>query len=282
MYTRVANRMKKLVCSVQTFGFGPVSKLYSVARLLKDDFSLTLLLDSDRNVFHKLNPGIFDEVTVAASVEDIEAIVKDNPPAAILSSYEPNAILAANRAGLSSYFIDGLFWFWELPEGVPALVEHGRKLAEADECNLEGLLSKLTPHERIFASHFLASKSYVQQDLNIGKRLEEIAKFGVSVKNVGAIINNPYQHKQASESHILITLSGETFPTVSVDQSAMYAQLIIGMVSEAAKTYFKDMEWIVLVNPVVKTKLKANYGSNVSVRDSVDQGTMYCLRSEER
>ncbi len=267
----------KLLCSAQTFGFGPISKLYSVARLLKEDFSLILVLDSKRNVFSKINPGIFEDIIYAPKLENLEAIIREKSPNAILSVYEPDIVLAAKRTGVPSYFIDGLFWFWELRTAMAQLNEQANKLIAAQTIDLDKILRQFTPHERIFTSHFLASKSYIQYDPNISARFEDVKKY-MRAELVGAIINNSSLNKETSENHVLVTLSGEILPTVSLDQSAMYAQLIINMVSEASNKYFKDKKWIVLVNPLVLPKLNTVGKSNVSVRDSVDQTTMYNLQ----
>ena len=269
--------MKRLVCSAQTFGFGPISKLYSVARSLREDFLLTLVLDSDRNVFPKLNPGIFEDVVFTPTIESLEAVIQKQSPNAILSSYEPDIVLAAKRVGTPSYFIDGLFWFWELHKDMAQLNENGRRLVESPTSELDGLLHQLTPHERIFTSHFLASKSYIQYDPNIGRRFEDIGRY-TRADLVGAIINNNHPDNATSDSHILVTLSGEILPTVSLEQSSMYAQLIVDMVYEASRSHFKEKRWIVLANPLVFPKLKTQNGANILVTTSVDQATMHDLQ----
>lgn len=266
----------RLVCSAQTFGFGPISKLFSVARALKQDFSLCLFLDSDRNVFPLLNPEVFQEVYYTPSIQEMENMIEKLKPVAILSSYEPDSILAAKRKGVSSYFIDGLFWFWKLGKSLDELYQNSKKLVGVK--NVNGRLKMLTPHERIFTSHFLANKSYVQYDatLSATKRLKAIKQY-TNLDLVGAILNNVHDEHNISEDHILLTLGGEIFPTVSVAQSAMYAQLILEMAEEASAKFFKKMRWLMLVNPLIRKKLLVKNG-RVEVRDSVGQEAMYALQ----
>ncbi len=266
----------KLACSAQTFGFGPISKLFSIARALGNTFSLILFLDSDRNVFPSLNPGIFDEVYYTPKIQDLERAIAEIKPAAILSSYEPDSVLAGRRNGIPSYFIDGLFWFWKLSKSMNELYQYGEKLVYADK--VDELIKHLTPHERIFISHFLAKKSYIQYDPDLSERLEEVKKYNTAINLVGAILNNAYEGNNTLENHLLVTLGGEILPTVTVDQSAMYAQLIIEMVERASEKYFKDREWIVLVNPLVRDKLAFKNNGNVRIKDSVSQETMYSLQ----
>lgn len=273
---------KNILCSAQTFGFGPISKLFQIARGLQEEFSLTLVLNSDLNVFPLLNPGVFSDVIYIQQGRDFDTVVAEIKPDAVLSSYDLGLVLAGKRNRTPSYFFDGLFWFWVLTKSGEELGVYGQKLIEATSTSTIEILADLTPHERVFISHYLARKSYIQWDPRLRERLAMFEN-QTNMKIVGAVVHQYYPPKSRNELHVLVTLNGGILPTVSIEQSANYVRLVLAMIARLSEMLFGECRWIVLVNPMIMDVLRGEVtiaDDRMVICESVDQETMHHLQED--
>jgi len=274
---------KRIACSAQTFGYGPISNLFSVARHLKQEFSLVLLLDSQRNQFPASNPEVFDEVIYFNAHDELPDLLEHVAADAVLSSFDYHLILAARKKRLPAFFMDALFWFWKLTTDMNKLEECSQRLLTADNQESARILEQLTPHERIFLSYFLATRSYIQADSGITNRLKRLNEYA-DARAVGVVVYQETPFYQPAGRHVLATLNGEILPTVSTEQSADYAELVMGLLHDTAQRAFSRYPWIILVNRLVLQALEQRgvikKYTAINILPSVSQQRMNQLERE--
>ncbi len=266
-------RRLKLLCSAQTFGFGPHSTLFSIVRELPPEVKCVMLRSERRSVFDALNPEVFPQVITLERERDLARVLEREKPDALLSVMDPLAVLEARHAGIPAFFVDTLFWFWHLPRGVDELAEQ-----VAAALRRGRFPEMLSPHERIALGHLLSRQSYVQHDARLGSRLVDFEPHA-HIRLVGALIHIPRSVPAPDRTGgVLVTTSGATIPTVPVERSADHVALVMELVQQLSACCFSQQPWTVLVNPELLAVLASRQcplaRAPVEVRASVSQEQM--------
>jgi hypothetical protein len=164
-----------LLLGAQSCGFGPISKLAALSRLLPEHHRVfagtTVAVD-----FARRNSDAFDEILETSSPDALTALIAGCDH--VVSVMDADLVLRAVVAGRPALLVDSLFGFWQLQREPAEIAELCERAPRTDFAALDAHLAVLSPHERIYAAHLLADASTVQNFPGVPARVEEIRALG--------------------------------------------------------------------------------------------------------
>jgi hypothetical protein len=156
----------QIVMGAQSCGFGPVSKLVAVSRLLTEHRRIfigrTVALE-----FAMANSGAFDEIydEDALTPVTVRGLIESSELA--ISVMSANLVFQAAEAGTDAVLIDSLFPFWKLDRSIAEI----EKAVDRAVRTSMSVLDMLSEHERVIAAHLIARKSLIQGTEGTRERL---------------------------------------------------------------------------------------------------------------
>lgn len=237
----------KVICTAEAYGFGPVSKLTSIAKLLKKKISVHLVFVGKHAAYDFASRSdIFDECynSEPSSITAKHLIANSDYVMSVMESY---SILYAKQYNKKSFFIDSLFWLWDLKRSTSYYVNMAYSIEENPVDHTNRFKSK-TPHEQEYLAHLLTTMSFVQNFPGVEKRLKEFVRYTQMTK-VGALIDLNYKGKLKKEYKILVACGGLKTPMVSVSDNKTYVQIIGKIINGIAMNpCFRKYKIVVALN----------------------------------
>ncbi|MFF4160938.1 hypothetical protein [Streptomyces sp. NPDC001678] len=177
----------RIVMGAQNCGFGPVSELAAVSRLLAGH-ERVFVGDGVAASFARANPDAFDDIRPVSGAVDALLEAGDH----VVSAMDADLALRAVVARRPVVMVDSLFGFWQLRRPLARIRDLCEGLPRSGFAAADAHLRELSPHERVVAAHLLATDSVVQNFPGIGARLAEFAALGPgpAVHLTGAIIDH--------------------------------------------------------------------------------------------
>lgn len=212
----------RIVCTAQSFGFGPASTLVSIASQLGGRCTLIFIgqgtaLERARassHLFSDLIDQTFDE-----------SLLQDLNPDAVLGVLEPGAILAAHRQDIPSFHVDVLSWFWGYEKKLPTpqyVADTAAEWAAMPQEQLAIAWTKVDIHFAMMMAHYWASKTFVQGS----SEWQQLSGAMTDSKVVGAIVANREDQPSTRKGRPIISFSGALSP-INTDKSlALYCEVV--------------------------------------------------------
>ncbi|MEY9944751.1 hypothetical protein [Kitasatospora sp. GAS1066B] len=232
----------RFVLGAQSCGFGPISKLTAISRLLSEH-QRTFLGTTVAADFARRNADAFDEIIEIPESAEIgdgpllggfEQLLGESDY--IVSVMGAELVFRAVVAGRPVLMVDSLFGFWKVPE--PTRVAELCASAPRDSYeSLDAHFAGLSPHERIYAAHLLADASVVQNFPGVPARATEIRRLGVrQMRLSGAIIDEGTLHGvvkgRPSRYDLVINLGGFKNFLLDYDHHNDYLRLFVRWVPD--------------------------------------------------
>lgn len=216
--------------AAQSFGFGPISKLAAISRLLAEHERLFLGSGSSLQ-FAQANKTAFDQVCDSEKVDQYHWTELVAGADLLISVMSPEAVFQAVASRRPVIFIDSLFAFWRLERGLAHVVRHLRP----DKTSILDVCAKLTVHEAMVAAHLLADVSLVQHGPGADERVMELsAAARGDLLLTGPIIDtqairntaNSRRPAKSSSTSLLINIGGFKNPFVDYEIKNSYLRLL--------------------------------------------------------
>lgn len=223
---------RRVITSAEPFGFGPVSKLRSVGKLLgADGWAIDFVGTGSALAYAREESEVFRSVTALESPDDLLRLDAADYDAAV-SVMDPFLALWAHRNGLPCLYVDSLFWFWTW-QNAEHLNEQWNIVTAADAAPADGLelLQRLPMPTAEYLGHRAASVSCVQRTVStaaVSDAMREITP----VVTTGAIVDLSRQ-RSAVPDIWTVSLSGLINPLITHEEAARWATAAIRLVDEA-------------------------------------------------
>lgn len=244
----------KILCSAQSFGYGPCSKLISFVKHLRkiyrnnlkidfigDDIALIYALQN-REYFHK----IFKYQGEYPNPEDYEIIISVmNPHIAIWGWFNKKRVL----------YIDSLFWFWQWEKKNFEYIEKIiYELNYTENFNkVRPILKKIDSHYLQYIAHRVSSLSCIQKFFD-QKNKGFTNPFRKNISNlveVGPIIDISFKEKENKRNKILISCGGLYSPLIRLKEGVRYVNFILNLLDEFIKLLPRNIEITLTTNPEI-------------------------------
>lgn len=161
----------------QNCGFGPVSELVAVSRLLSGH-ERVFVGDGVAAAFARRNADAFDEIREAdgatgAGSELIDDLLKTSDQ--VVSVMDAALVVRAAVACRPVILVDSLLSFWQTGRPLAGIRELCASLPRSSYADAARHLGGLSPHEHVIAAHLLATHSVVQNFPGVPRRMAELA-----------------------------------------------------------------------------------------------------------
>jgi hypothetical protein len=185
----VSAQTQPIVLGAQACGFGPVSKLAALARLLPGE-ETTFVGEGTSLDFVEQHRGWFGRIVAAlpGALPDLRPLLGGCEFAVVVMDHE--LAFWVSRFGRPVYFFDSLFGFWVLHHPLADLVGAAETIRRQSPEEAHRTFHEFTVHERKVIAHLLARHSYVQNGPGVAERLDALPDLGIRhIERVGSIID---------------------------------------------------------------------------------------------
>lgn len=232
--------MKKILASAQPFGFGPVSKLVSIATHLGGGAGMWVAGNGTTLRYAQLNRQNLQDV--------VPFDFADRPGAgrlvrgfdAAISVMEPRLVYAAVRAGRPVYFFDSLFSFWIASRPLDELAAVARLVLTGPELRAADAFDSLSVHESMLVAHMLATRSYAQVFPGVKERIRAFAELGFAqVHAAGPMIDVPdtaHAEGPGRSRTLVANLGGFTNAFLDYQRRGAYIDIVVRWLTRLAET----------------------------------------------
>ncbi|MGW1615820.1 hypothetical protein ACWCQZ_41515 [Streptomyces sp. NPDC002285] len=216
----------RILLGAQSCGYGPISKLVAVSRMLRGHWR-TFSGETVAADFARYNSEAFDEIVDGGPGARTDLVRSSDY---VISVMDADLVFQAFSASRPVMMIDSLFSFWQLRRPGAAISELCGDPPRGDYRALEQHLTGLSPHERIYAAHLLADVSLVQNFPGVPERARDIASFRAGQVHVtGPITDRTGVHdahvRTGSGLDLLINLGGFKNFLLDYDRHNTYLML---------------------------------------------------------
>lgn len=218
-----------VVMGAQSCGFGPVSKLTAVARVL-GDHELTFIGDTVAAEFARRNHDVFDHIVDTGSVrKSVAGLIASADW--VVSVMDAELVFRAYSAGRPVAMVDSLFSFWKLSRPVAEIAALCARAPQGSLSSLLVHLEDLGPHDSIYAAHLLADHSILQNFPGVPERAAEAkAHCDTEFCVTGAIIDTAglsgVSRSRPSDYDLLINVGGFKNFLLDFDKNNDYLALL--------------------------------------------------------
>ncbi|OHD27727.1 MAG: hypothetical protein A2Y34_08840 [Spirochaetes bacterium GWC1_27_15] len=223
----------KILLGAKSCGFGPVSKMITIAKLLNENHSLSFLGIDTSLIYSESNRELFTNIynINPKDCKNYHNIFKENDK--VISVMDEEIGFWAIKYNKPLYFFDSLFFFWIISNDLTSLIDKAYKIKQMELLPAYELFHTLTVHERKVVIHILATKSFTQNYPGVQNRIELLKEYGLNnIILTGPIININKEEIDESQSieneyfDILINLGGFKNFILDFDKNNYYLKLI--------------------------------------------------------
>ena len=246
----------KILCSAQSFGYGPIAELIGLERALRQDargVGAQLLLQHNGHSTALLNEvrDRFVLLEVAPVEPSLESLF-DDPTLievdAVLSSFDSAAVFYGWFINRPVFFYDGLFWYWQFDQYRDYVPEYLHLLHLARESNdvrafvaTYRRLLETDYHLTVLVAYHLSTKAFVRNGCGVSARLTAYPELAHKTQTVGAVIDPTMESLAGDErAHVLVSLSGSLAPLLTFEQNLIFARGAL-MFALASSTRIKSL-----------------------------------------
>jgi hypothetical protein len=212
-----------LLCAAEPWGFGPASKLFAILRKLSPRPRIVLAGAGTCATFGELNDDLVDELVALETPYDLLDL--DLEADAVLTVMDPWAALVGARAGVPTYYVDSLFWFWNWDtvdfDDVATEAERWRKAPIDDLRRLTS--GPVNWHVVVPMAYHWSTKTFVQRTPSSEARVALYPPGLVEV--VGAIVDVP-DAAPRRDGPPLVNASGAVSHVTPLEVARRYAVLV--------------------------------------------------------
>jgi hypothetical protein len=241
------NRPRRILSGSQAFGYGPSSKLVTIASHLQQAGVATDFCgEGIARSFAELNRPAFGTLRAETDVEDIVPEGYD----AVLSLMSPAVAAWGYAYGVPVAAVDSLYWLWRWPEDRQPAVQ--RDIAQFRGAHRLGdllaYIETLPRHVQQFANHLMAERSYIQR--YPGMYREDRADRVLNLVEVGPIVDRSY-YTDCPRDTVLISFAGMINPLISDEDIDKYFRLVNMLLEPALAELEQAYQVVYVVNPVL-------------------------------
>ncbi|MFZ2152724.1 MAG: hypothetical protein WAV41_01555 [Microgenomates group bacterium] len=247
--------MKKILCSAQSFGYGPVSKLVTLVKLISSlegsDVEVDFVGDSIALIYVQQNKNLFNKITsFSGTYPDLQSYDL------VISVMEPHLAIWSSLNNKKTFYVDSLFWFWSWDNEHLNLIENSLKNnTNSSTINKWKHLTSFDDHHLQYIAHKLSDYSLTQTFINVAKK-EDSFREKIGSKEIGAIIDTTLKRKNLKRNKIIVSLSGLLSPLNKIENAIKYSELVLTLLGGFIRQLPEDIEIILTTNPLVASQIK--------------------------
>lgn len=179
----------KILMGAQSAGFGPISKLAAISRLMSHHHRV-FCGDTVAALYARRNSEAFDELhEMGTRDESLLGELIDSSDQ-VVSVMDADLVIRAAAADRPVVMVDSLFSFWQHQRPLAELAELCRSVPRGSADKALAHFAELHPHERILAAHMLATHSITQNFPGVRERIALFEELNVhKPKLTGSIID---------------------------------------------------------------------------------------------
>jgi UDP-N-acetylglucosamine transferase subunit ALG13 len=178
----------QVVLGCEPNGFGPVSKLTAIARLLPG-MERIFVGDAGAYEFARRNPDCFEQFYTVEEFHRRPDLMAASDFAMVVM--EPDITFELLQLGVPVHLFDSLIEFWILPRGIAPLADAARLILDGGP-QARAVFQSFTIHERKLLAHMIATRSFAQNFPGVPERLEALRQHGFgNTSLLGSIIDLP-------------------------------------------------------------------------------------------
>lgn len=264
--------MIRIITSSQPFGYGPSSKLVTIAKMIKQEYRENVKVDfmgDDIALTYVTQNGFSFNNIISYKGEYPDPDHYD----LVISVMNPYMAIWGWLNRKKVVFIDSLYWFytWDISNftKIEKIIEElcsVEKLAEA-----WSLIKNIDFHYLQYIAHRLATKSWTQSYMGENENTSPIFRDMIDKVEVGAIIDLSYRQKHQKKDTILISLCGLLSPLNRPRDAIRYCQMIIGLFDDFIRSLPNDINVVLTTSPEIVSH----------VRSSIDRLQIVALNNSE-
>lgn len=224
----------RIVMGAQSCGFGPVSKLTAISRLL-DHADRVFVGTTVAADFAEQNADAYDHlIDEGASAAEIAREIERADW--VVSVMNVDLVFSALAAGTPVLLIDSLLAFWLVERDPAEIAEVVGRIRAAGFDDWRTTLSVLTPHEQVFAAHLAATASIAQNFPGVPERIEQLTALGAARPTLsGAIVDEvglALRQPEPDGLDLLVNIGGFKNFLLDYDTHNEYVRLISRWIPE--------------------------------------------------
>lgn len=179
----------RVILACEPNGFGPVSKLTAIARLLPEAERI-FVGDAGAYAFARRNSDCFEHYL---TIDEF----RRNPDLAAGCDFamvvmEPDVTFDLVQLGVPVYLFDSLLEFWLLPNGLAPLAAAAGAILGGPPDSARATFAGFAIHERKVLAHMIATCSFAQNFPGVPERIQALRQLGYgNVGLLGSIIDLP-------------------------------------------------------------------------------------------
>lgn len=246
----------KILSSAQSFGYGPASKLVTLAKWLRPhkDYHIDFLGDDVALTYVLQNSLYFNNI-----YEYSGEYPDDTDYDLVVSVMNPYTVIWAWINNIKSIYVDSLFWFWnwdeskyEYLENVISQLRSANNISEA-----WALVKEVDPHDMQYIAYKLTELALVQKfSFENDNNKTDIYRDNLKVSVIGPIIDNGKRKNNKERNKIIISLSGLLSPLNREKEALRYSDLVMNLLDELLGDLPEDIEVFLTTNPNVITDIR--------------------------
>lgn len=248
-----------VITAAQSFGYGPSSKLVTIAKefrkLKSHKFNIDFYGERVSLTYINQNRKLFDQV------QGFDQEIDINKYSLVVSVMEPILAIRGAILGKPVIYVDSLYWFWQWKNEEYAklekIVQSIKKLNSVNKLNK--FLKDVDDHHLQYIAHRLATVSLVQSFGRYNKNNKDIFRKNIKVTFTNPIIDTSLKDKRFKKDTILISLSGMLSPLVDMKGALRYVRLIFNLFDEFLNKIPKSIKVYLTTNPDVVSRI--NFGN---------------------
>lgn len=242
--------MIKIICSAQSFGYGPCSKLVTfvkhIREIYQDSVKIDFIGDDVALMYALQNAGCFNNIFEYQgeypNAKEYDLVISSmNPYTAIWGWFNRKKII----------YIDSLYWFWDWKmKNFQYIQEIIKELRSANNINgVWSILKEIDDHHLQYIAHRLSSVSCIQKIYSSRKEnLKDSFRKNIITHEVGPIICASYKQKANKRNKILISLGGLYSPLNGPKETLRYVNFVLNLIDDFVELLPKDIEVILTTN----------------------------------
>lgn len=224
--------MRTIIASAEPYGFGPVSKLAAICRMLRNSgYMIHFVGSGTAFTYASVEPEAFDTATLGGANE-MSRLLGETGSLIALSAMDPLLPLCARTRGVPSVYVDSLFWMWDWPDEEALDASWQREILHGDG-DWENTLSRMSMPEAEYVGHRASTVSAVQRTPSTLDAADRPSSL-LPVVETGAIVDTS-RIASSPRSHWLVSLSGLTNPLVSTEQAVAWADATVKIFVDSVK-----------------------------------------------
>lgn len=247
----------RILTSAQPFGYGPASKLVTLAKWLRPqaDYHIDFLGDDVALTYVLQNSLYFNNIFEYSGEYPNHAEYD-----LVISVMNPYIVIWAWIHNIKSIYVDSLFWFWNWDESrfdhLESIIEELKSVNKIDEA--WALVKDVDPHDMQYIAYKLTNKSLVQKFSFEADQKAQKDKFrdNLEITYIDPVIDISKRKSNKERNKVIVSLSGLLSPLNREKEALRYSSLVMNLLDEMIGDLPDNVEVFLTTNPNVITKIR--------------------------